>query len=212
MSPRPVVGRLAEIAYAEMEPVAKPYDEAAGWPLLHYLHAFFMPMQKIDDIVRDTDDGPGWSILFDPDRCPARYLPFCAMFAGVVLRPEMSEDERRRRIKERDGVKRCTPSAIVKAVQETITGDKSVIVRERFNPADPDVDSPGHFQIFTYLDETPDIETVVAAIEEQKIVGLLMHHDIVAGQDWQQLVNDYGTWQDVVDTYDTWQDVVGDTP
>lgn len=207
-----MVGRLAEIAYAEMEPVAKPYDEAAGWPLLHYLHAFFMPMQKIDDLVRDKDDGPGWSILFDPDRVPARYLPFTAMVAGVVLRPEMSEQEKRDRIKERDGIKRCTPDAFVRAIQQQLTGDKGVVLRLRFDPAAPAVDSPGHFQVLTYLDETPNADAVIAAMQEQKIVGLVQHYEIVAGQDWQELVDTYGTWQAVVDDYATWAHVLADDP
>lgn len=208
---------MAEIAYEEMEPVAKPYDEAAGWPLLKFLHAYFMPMQKIDDIVRDTDEGPGWSILFDPDRCPARYLAFPAMFAGVVLRPNMTEEEKRSRIKNRDGLKRCTPGAIVQAAKDNLDPaipmeQRDVILRERYNPADPLVDSPGHFQIITYTAQTPDPDAVLAAIRQHKDVDFVMHYDVVDGQDWQQLVNDFGTWQDVVTAYPTWQDVIEDTP
>lgn len=212
MTPRPVVGPLAAAAYEEMEPVHRLYDEARGWPLLKFLHAYFIPLQTIDDIVRERDDLPGWGILFDPDQCPVRYLPFLAMWAGVRITEAMSEAEVRARIKTRPQIVRCTPGALVQAAKDNLTGAKKVILRERYDPDNPNVDSPGHFEVITYTDETPDPEAVRVAMLEQKDVGLIMHYRVVSGQDWQQLVNDYPTWQDVIDAYPTWQDVIEDNP
>lgn len=210
MSPRPAVGNLATIAYDAMEPVWVE-DEKRGYPLLHFLHAYYLPMQQIDDIVRDRDDLPGWGILFDPDLCPARYLPWLAMFAGVRLRVGMGEAEIRSRIKDRDGTKRCTPGAIIAAAQAHLIGAKTVILRERYNHDAPTADDPGYLDVITYTDETPDPDAVLTAIREQKDVGLVMSYRVLSGQDWQNVIDTNATWQDVINNYATWQDLIEDT-
>jgi len=212
MSPRPLVGNLANIAYDQMAPVARD-DADRGYPLLKFLDAYYLPLQQVDDIVRARDDGtPGWAVLFDADRCPTRCLPWLAMMAGVRLGTGMSEAEIRARIKERPNVHRCTPGALIAAAQFHLTGAKSVILRERYDPANPAVDSPGHFHIVTRTAETPDEGAVRRALLEQKDVGLLMHYTVIDGQDWQELIDTYPTWADVLSTYATWTDVIEDTP
>lgn len=207
MSPAapPPVGRLAGIAYEGMVPVAMG-DAERGYPLLKFLHAYYLPLQQIDDIVREP-------ILWDPDLCPFRYLPWLAMWAGVRLRPGMPEAEIRSRIKLRDGRKRCTPDALVAAAKANLDADSPIVIlRERHNPDNPLVDSAAHFEVLTYTAQTPDEGAVRAAMLEHKDVGLIMHYRVVDGQDWQQVVNTYATWQDVLDNYATWQDLIEDTP
>lgn len=218
LEPRPVVGRLAEIAYAEMAPVAQG-DAERGWPLLKFLHAYYMPLQEIDDIVRDRPELglQGWAILFHPDLCPVRYLPFLAMVAGVRLRPGMSEAEMRSRIKARDGIRRCTPDAIKQAAKDNLDAlipeeQRKVILRERFRNEAPNADSPGYFEVLTFVNQTPDSETVRAALLEQKDVGLIMSYRVVSGADWQYVIDENATWQDVVNNFATWQGLIEDHP
>lgn len=210
---RPVVGRLAEIAYSQMEPVARAYDEARGWPLLKFLHAYYLPLQQVDDIVRDRDDFPGWGILFDPEQCPARYLPWLAMFAGVRLRVGMTEAQMRALIKDRPALARCTPQALVDQVKTALLegSTKKVILRERYKATDPGVDHAAWFEVITKTDETPDPDAVRRAILEQKEVGLLFTYIVQDGQDWQELIDTHGTWQDVIDDYATWDETIADS-
>lgn len=42
---------------------------------------------EVDDLVRDTDAGPGWGVILDVDDAPAKGLPWLAQVAGVALRP-----------------------------------------------------------------------------------------------------------------------------
>lgn len=210
-------GALALVAYEQLAPLHLK-DAERGYPLLKFLDAYYLPMQQVYDIIRDYDDLPGWGILLDPDRCPVRYLPWCGLWAGVRVDPAvMSEAEMRARIKARDGQQRCTPAAIIKAAQDNLVSSDPlrpprVILRERYDPDNPGVDSPGHFEVLTYTGETPDADAVLVALRQQKDVGLLMHYRVIDGQDWQQLVNNYATWQDVLNAYPTWQDVIEDTP
>lgn len=199
------IGRLAEIAYEQMAPVHKD-DAERGYPLLIFLNAYYMPLQTIDDIVRDREGMPGWGILFDPDLCPFRYLPWLAMIAGVRLRPGMPELEMRDRIKQRDGRHRCTPDALIKAARDNLTslGDSTprVILRERFNAADPTGDDPGYFQVVTYASQTPDPEAVLQALLPQKDVGLIMTYTVLEGQDYQTLADTHATYTAVSTDYD----------
>lgn len=187
-------------------------DKGRGYPLLKFLNGYYMPMQDIDDIVRDTDEGPGWTILFDADRCPSRYLPWLAMFAGVRINRSMTDQQIRERIKDRPAWRRGTPAGIKQAAQSKLTGAKKVILRERHQIGNPD-DAPGYFELITYTDETPDSAAVLrTVVDEQKDVGLLIGYRVLDGQDWDQVVADWDSWDDVMSNYDTWTDVIEDTP
>lgn len=187
-----------------MAPVAKG-DEDRGWPLLKFLHGFYLPMQQIDDIVRDREDMPGWAILFDPDLCPARYLPWLAMFAGVRLLPGMTEAEIRSRIKARDGIKRCTPAALLAAAKDYASPGATVVLRERYNPYEPTEDAAGYVTLIAFADETPDPFALFNAVKaEQKDVGLLLYLVVSAHTDYFAVEADNESYQDVIDNYATY--------
>lgn len=118
------------------------------------------PQESVSELLRMVPVGrPGWSILFDPDLCPVRYLPWLAMFAGVRLTTGMAEEEMRSRIKDRDGLRRGTPGAIARAVQQHLTGSKTVLIRERFNHASgSSADAPGYLDVVTREDESPETD------------------------------------------------------
>lgn len=42
---------------------------------------------EVDELVRDTDEGPGWGVILDVDMAPAKGLRWLAQLAGVELRP-----------------------------------------------------------------------------------------------------------------------------
>jgi hypothetical protein len=194
---------LAPLAYAE---------ESTSWALLVYCNALGVMYQLIEDLVRDTSDGPGWSLLLDLDRCPDWALPWLGQFAGVRVISGSTPDQMRARIASTDGFKRGTVAALMGAAQATLTGAKAVVFRERDH--DP-ADTPNYayyLSVRTYADQTPNPSATLAALMTQKPAGIVLNYAAASGQDWQQVKNDYATWGDVKSHYTDWLAVAVDEP
>src|SRR4051812_14635550 len=140
--------------YVALAPLAAR-DVDYSWSLLIYINAIGEMFQLVEDLVRDTPEGPGWSSLLDLDRCPDAALPWLAQLVGVRLLPNSTPDEQRARIASTDGFKRGTRDALIGAAQATLTGDKTVIFRERDHD---NADTPNYayyLTVLTYANETP---------------------------------------------------------
>src|SRR5215471_3803868 len=87
LAPATFAGRL----YDMLEPLAEQ-DPQAGWSLLILCNAIGTAYQLVEDLVRDTAAGPGWSSLMDVARCPYDALPWLAQFAGVRIPPSVVAD------------------------------------------------------------------------------------------------------------------------
>jgi hypothetical protein len=145
--PRPATGRLADDVYEEVSPLAYR-DEADGWPLLHFIQAVGATVADIEDVVYDTDDGPGWSAAVDLDRAPARLLSWLAQLNGTVPRTDLTDTAYRTHIREAGAQKRGTPGAMIAAAQAQLTGSKSVRLLERDT-------SPYHLTVVVRPSEVP---------------------------------------------------------
>jgi hypothetical protein len=119
-------------------------------------------VQPVYDLVRERADGtPSWGILFDVDRCPAECLPYLAQYVGVVVTPEMSEEQIRNEIREPTGWKRGQPESIRVALRRTLTGEEPlVIIRPRTPKA-------GHHYIRTLKSQTPEPERTERVLREK---------------------------------------------
>ena len=177
-------------------------DEAAGWPLLHLIDAWAHLLADVSDLVRDSDDGAGWTLLFDPDRCPYGWLPILAAFAGVTLEPGLPDADARARIKSAPARRRGTVGALMQAVTESLTGSRTVTLVERDG-------SPYVVTVQTYLAETPDAALTERKAELQTPAWLLLDFGAVPGPTWA-LVADT-EWVDV-DPALTWADVAALAP
>jgi hypothetical protein len=112
--------------------------------------------QEVDDYAAEGPNGErGWSILLDIDRIPDKGLPWIAQFVGVDLPDGISAVDQRTLIADTAAWKRGTVDALRGAVKPYLTGSKNVLIRERYDPANPGVDSPGHIQVITYESQTP---------------------------------------------------------
>src|SRR5437764_7240325 len=121
--------------------------------------------QLVEDLVRDTLDGPGWSALVDLDRCPDVALPWLAQLVGVRLLPGSTPDEQRARIASTDGFRRGTRDAMIAAARATLTGAGTVILRERDgDPVAEPIDYAYRLTAITYADETPDASATEQAL------------------------------------------------
>jgi hypothetical protein len=198
--PRPTVGPVAEELYADLAPYASA-DEENGWPLLALLGALCHPFEEIAELVRDDGSHPGWSILLDVDRCPAKFLPWLAQLAGVRLHRDMSESDRRIAIRERPGARRGTPRALRDAARVYLTGARSVRLTERVGGDAYQV------AVRTLASETPDPARVLASLKTQLAAGLFLDYAAVDGQTYDHVNTDHADYAALRDAYQSYDGV-----
>lgn len=202
---RPEVGEVTEQVYAALTPYTNE-DEAQDWALLKFVDAICeVYFEAIDELVSDRDY-PGWYILFDPDLCPAEYLPYLAQYVGVTLEPSLTEQEQRDKIKLPENFKRGTPAALRRAIERTLTGNKTILLDERHD------DEAYQLRIRTFATETPSESATLAAILTQKPAGLALTYDAIEGQSWDDLVADHADWNAVLADYATWTEARTELP
>src|SRR4051812_28505950 len=147
----PALESFASNLYAAMDPLAW-LDGTVGWSLAHFCAAQGVMFQDVEDLARDTAEGPGWSVVMDVERCPDDWLPWLAQFVSVVIIPGSTPAQMRAQIIARLGWQRGTPAAIRAAAQATLTGSQTVYFRERStNGADP----PYTLEVVTLANEVP---------------------------------------------------------
>jgi hypothetical protein len=166
--------------------VVQPGDEQAGWPLLTLLAGMGVAFGPLHDLVRDTDEGPGWSPLLDPARAPAWALPWLAQLAGVTLTPGAP----RRRVARGDHqparVSPRHPAGDRRRDRADADRRPAVTLRERDG-------GPWLITVITYTAETPDPAAAERAARSQKPAGLLMTFRVDPGWRRRQLEATYST-------------------
>lgn len=200
-SVRPPRETFAEQLYDTIGPL-KDEDDGSVDALTGAIGRMF---QEVEDLVRDEDEGPGWSVALDVNRAPDAYLPWLAQLVGVRIPPKVAGDAAWIYSRQAAGFRRGTPDAIRAAAEATLNGTRQVILRERNG-------SPYRLTVVTRESETPDPAATRAAILAQKPGGLVLTHLIFEGQTWEQVVSEYADWGDVVAAYATWADLVTDNP
>ena len=80
--------------YDALAPLATQ-DSSNAWALLILCNAIGLMYQDVEDLVRDSPDGPGWSSLLDLDRCPSWALDWLGQFAGVRIPFGLTDAQRR---------------------------------------------------------------------------------------------------------------------
>lgn len=190
--------------YAALEPLTRE-DEALGYPLAIYAQALGHLFQEVVELARDTTARPGWSALMDPATAPDDALGWLAQLVGVSIPLGTAPADARAAILARTGFERGTPDALVVAAQRTLTGDRHVLISERYGG------NAWALGVFTLASETPSEAATLAAILEQKPAGITLTYETVTGQTYATLLT-VGTYATVNSTYDTYGDVAADTP
>lgn len=192
MTPLADIGAYGEELYQQVLPLHGPDPDGLAHDLVG---AWARPMLALDLLIRDTADGPGWSIVLDVAAVPAEGLVWLSQLAGVVLRKprdgETLEDwavYARMAIVEQGGRQRGTPAAIVSAVRDTLTGLRSVRLIERA------AGNPWALTLITRTTETPDAAATVAAALTQKPAGIVLTHVISDDPLWVETTK---TWAGV---------------
>jgi hypothetical protein len=201
-APRPLVAppdleAVGERLYAAMDPLAW-LDEDYDWSLAILCGGVGETFQEVDDLARDTAEGPGWSSVLDLARCRADWLPWLAQFVGVVIPAGTAPTEARALIARRSGFTRGTRASIVAAAQSTLTGAKTVYVQERY-AADA-----YKLAVRTITAQTPNVATTRAAILAAKPAGLILDYATVAGQTYDLVRVNYATYAALKAAYATY--------
>jgi hypothetical protein len=165
-----------------------------------YLRAIASMFSEVELLAFDTEDGEGWTILFDPDRCPAKALPYLAQYVGERLPVGLGEDESREWIKDAPNQLRGTPYSIFHAAQRKLSGQRTVRLEERFGDVD-------HLRVTTYDAETPDPAGTEADVRSVLPHDVILDFQTIVGQTWADVAAAYGTWADVAADNATWEDV-----
>lgn len=211
MPDRPVVSDFAERVYAMMDPVARE-DEWLSWPMLAYIGGIGETYRVVDDGVAGGDDGePPWFRVMHPDTCPPAALPWLAQFVGIRFPANFTEEQQRHAIRDKANFSRGGPDAMRSAIQQWLTGSKTVTMRER-NP------TPYSMVIVVRADEVlpEDLPSGLAhiwpAIRSQKPAGIIVTLSILDGQDYQMLFENNASYAEVFTKYATYNGMLNDQP
>ena len=189
------------------EPLA-PDDDAHGYAHAHLAGALAVALERVAEIY-DPEEGPPGGPLVDVDRCPDWALPYLAQMVGVALPAGSTAEQNREHIRSVAGWKRGTPAAMRAAAAAYLTGEKTVMFRER----DPSgADPPYTLEVVTLTGETPDPAAVEAALRRQKPAGIILNYRTVAGWDWQQVDADFASWSALDAQYSSWRRLVNKEP
>lgn len=199
-------GSVSETIYADLERFQ--YDELRyDYALLKYLGALGLMFQPVDDLARDTDEGPGWSHIVDLNRVPDEGVRWLGQFVGARPPSDATIAYMRQYVAAKPEWQRGSVGAMIQSIQRYLTGDKSVILRERDS-------SPYHFTVYTYATETPggsstDINNAIVA---QKPAGLQYSYSVVSGWTYETLMAQNADYQSVFTKYTTYGGVLSNTP
>ena len=171
-----------------------------GQPLRTLANGAISGLQPVEDIIRDTDTHPGWSVILDPDLAPVAWLPWLAQFGGKRIPAGLTEAAQRAYIKGTGGTKRGTPGALVEATRQHLTGTKRVYLVERRGSAYA-------FAIATMVSETPDTLVTHFDILAQKPAGLVLTYDAITGTDYESLAMTHSSYLDLSLIYPTYLDI-----
>ncbi len=184
--------------YDRVQPLAYTDQENAN-ALLALCFALSASAGDVDQIVADTDDGPGWSIVLDPVRCPAKYLPWLAQLVGTTIPAQYGEAQARQQILTAPNHRRGTPQAIITAVRATLSDPINgvVLLTERDG-------APATYTVTTFNSQTPDPAATAAAVAASKPAGFNTGVQHIDGHTYGQETATNRTYADAATVWTTY--------
>lgn len=161
-----------------------------------YLRAVAGMFSEVELLAFDTATKEGWTILFDPDRCPTKALPYLAQYVGERLPLGLPDVLQREWIKDAPNSRRGTIQSIVRAAQRTLIGQRHVSIQERVGAVSDAL------SVTTYISETPNAATVLADLQTVVPADIILTYQSLAGQVWSAITA--STWLQVRTNYATW--------
>ena len=173
--------------------------------------ALAKPEYWIDEIIATVATAeqalPLTYIDGDQTNCQWVGVPGQSDSIKVTVQSEEEFNElKRQRIKELQSSKRGTVESIVKAAQQYLIGDKTVLVRERPNG------NAWRLAVVTFTAETISTILVKQAIEEFLPAGIILEYEAVPEPTWGLIRAEYETWEAVRTAFKTWGGVKTNIP
>ena len=211
----PTLDSFAQQLYDSIAPLAFA-EQQVDYHLAQYCATIGTMFQVLDDYGRDEldtngKDAPGWSQTVDILRCPDELLPWLAQFTGARFPPGLTADQQRAWIINAPQWRRGTVRSFHDMASIYLTGNKTLIMYERSNPAAPGVDAPWHLTIWTYSAETPNPTAVLNAFLSVKPAGIVLHYSALTGQQYSALRTNNATYAVVRSKYATY-DILRQVP
>jgi hypothetical protein len=165
------LGPFGQALYQQVIPMHGPDPDGLAED---YIGAITLANEEIDGYVRDTDAGPGWSVILDVNDTPAKGLRWLGQLVGVALRQQRNGETAaayaayaRDVIRRQGGRQRGTNDAQRSAVQDTLTGTKYANLLERVGG------DPYAITMVVRASECPNSAATLAAWLRQKPAGLV---------------------------------------
>jgi hypothetical protein len=201
VTPEPVHTSLGARLRERTQPLA-PNDELYGYAHAHLCEALARMLEQVGDVFDPEGDVPPLAPILDVELCPDWALPWLAQLVGVVLPAGVDPDDARTLIADVAGFARGTPESLRAAAGLFLTGDKTVMFRER----DPTgADPPYTLEVVTVASETPDPAAVLRALLAQKPGGIVLNYRTVAGWDYQQMTTEGGPYSALKTRFTTYR-------
>jgi hypothetical protein len=196
---------VAEDLYNRLGPWRRADLRNPSRPLLVLCEALMASLQPVEDVIRDTDDGPGWSVVMDPDRAPVAWLPWLSNFAGLAGfdYSGLTEADFRDLIKGGHVRLRGSRAALEAAPKPYLEGTKTVHFIERHGDA-------YHLTISVLASEVVDFEKVRNAVLRQKPTGIVINVNQITGGDYFTLMSTHASYTTIRNVYGTYADILID--
>jgi tail protein P2 I len=201
----PDLDDFADRFYYSVAPLAW-LDADNGYALAYYCGAMGEMFEPVEDVARDTPEGPGWSAVVDLERCPDDWLPWLAQFVGVTVVAGSTPDAMRARIASTDGFKRGKPDAIRAAAAAHLTDSKTVILQERLGG------DPYALGVYTIASETPSQAQTLADILAQKPGGIVLTYSAGAINTYEAVRIGYATYAAVTAHFSDYAHLAANRP
>lgn len=201
---------LADDLVAAAEPWITPDFET----YLRAIGEMFSEAELFAADVLDADGNvlyEGWTILFDPDRCPAKALPYLAQVIGERLPVGIAEPYAREWIKDAPNRRRGTTMSLVRVAQRSLTGQRTVQLIERSGAGGGD--DQDRLVLNTYAVETPDPARTERELRRDALpFDVELVYQAISGQTWEGVRTTHATWADVQADYENWAAAQADMP
>lgn len=158
--------------------VGPAFRAAAGELLVDLVDALTEDVAATDDLLTVADGAFGTAPLADLARTP--FPHWLGQLAGLTVPARLSADEARIYVTGRGVSRRGTLAALKAAAAAGLTGTRRVDLFERDG-------SPWRLTVWTYATETPDGAVVLAGLESEKPVGIVLTYEVREGQTLGQL-------------------------
>lgn len=178
--------------------------------LADYVNAVGWMFRTVELYTSADDEEENWGILFDPDEAPAEALPYLAMFVGERLPTGMPSNLARERIRDTPNQFRGTLYSIFRTAQRTLTGSRTVQIKERNSTLG--TDDPDRLTVITYTQETPNSAQVLADLKTVVPADIVLDYQVLAGQTWADVATANANWTAVATADPTWDALAGQQP